>query len=166
MSDPLDLSLLPASARVDAAGRVSIAGVDLIAVAAEFGTPCYVYDEGELRARCREYRTHFPGGAAYESKAFLCTAMATLVAQEGLDLDVATGGELFVALRAGFPAARIVFHGNNKSEEELRTALAAGVGRIVVDSDAEIARIEALVAAGAPAPRVQVRVRPGRRACG
>lgn len=161
MSAPVDLTLLPASARIDANGRVAVAGVDLAAVAAEFGTPCYVYDEDELRARCREYRDHFPGGAAYASKAFLCTAMARLVGEEGLDLDVATGGELFVARRADFPAERIVFHGNNKSTAELAAALEAGVGRIVVDSDAEIARIEALVAAGAAAPRVQVRVRPG-----
>ncbi|MFM8973480.1 MAG: diaminopimelate decarboxylase [Actinomycetota bacterium] len=161
MSAPFDPSLLPASARIDAAGRVSVAGVELAAVAAEFGTPCFVYDEAELRRRCAEYRDAFPGGAAYASKAFLCTAMARLVAEEGLDLDVATGGELFVALRAGFPADRIVFHGNNKSTAELEAALAAGVGRIVVDSDAEITRLETLVAAGAAPPRVQVRVRPG-----
>jgi diaminopimelate decarboxylase len=87
--------------------------------------------------------------------------MARLVDEEGLHLDVATGGELFVALRSGFPAARIVFHGNNKSVEELRAALTSGVGRIVVDSDEEVQRLEALVAEGLPAARVQVRVKPG-----
>src|SRR5262249_46519759 len=110
-----DLSLLPASAAVDAAGRVSVAGGRLREVAAEFGTPCYVYDEDEIRARCRAYVARFGAGAAYASKAFLCTAMARLVDEEGMHLDVATGGELYVALNAGFPAERIVFHGNNKS---------------------------------------------------
>ncbi len=107
------------------------------------------------------YRERFGDGAAYASKAFLCVAMARLVDEEGLHLDVATGGELFVALHGGFPAARIVFHGNNKSVEELRAALSNRVGRIVVDSDEELRRLEALVAEGLPAPRVQVRVKPG-----
>ena len=89
--------------------------------------------------------------------------MARLVAEEGLHLDVATGGELHVALQAGLPAERVVFHGNNKSDAELRLALELGVGRIVVDSFDELDRIEALVAAGGPAPRVLVRVTPGRR---
>src|SRR6188508_3407837 len=117
--DPLDLTLLPASADVGADGSLSVGGVDVAGLAAEFGTPLYVYDEGELRDRCREYRTRFGAGVAYASKAFLCTAMAKLVAEEGLDLDVATGGELHVALHAGFPAERIVLHGNNKSSDEL-----------------------------------------------
>jgi diaminopimelate decarboxylase len=156
-----DLSLLPASATVDAEGRASIGGCDLVELAREYGTPLYVYDENEIRARARAYRAHFGDGVAYASKAFLCTAMARLVRDEGLHIDVATGGELFVALNAGFPADRIMFHGNNKSEAELRTALDEGVGRIAVDSDAEIARLEALVAAGHRSPRVHVRVRPG-----
>lgn len=162
MSDaPIDLSLLPSSARVDAAGSLSVGGVDLVGLAEEFGTPLYVYDEDDLRARCREYRAGFGDGVAYASKAFLCTAMAKLVAEEGLDLDVATGGELHVALRAGFPPARIVFHGNNKSAVELRAAVEAGVGRIVVDSFDEILRLERLAGDGLPASRVLVRVTPG-----
>jgi diaminopimelate decarboxylase len=156
-----DFSLLPASASVDANGRASIGGCDLVELAREYGTPLFVYDEIEIRARARAYRAHFGDGVAYASKAFLCTAMARLVDDEGLHIDVATGGELFVALHAGFPAERIVFHGNNKSEAELRTALDAGVGRIAVDSDAEITRLDELVAAGHRAPRVHVRVRPG-----
>jgi diaminopimelate decarboxylase len=98
---------------------------------------------------------------SYAGKAFLCGAMARLVADEGLRLDVATGGELLVALHAGFPAANVVFHGNNKSEAELQLALEAGVGRIVADSFDELDRIEALVAAGADPPLVLVRVTPG-----
>jgi len=162
-SAAFDLTLLPASARVADDGSLSIGGVDLVGLAAEFGTPLYVYDEGELRARCREYREHFAGGAAYASKAFLCTAMARLVAEEGLDLDVATGGELYVALHADFPPARIVFHGNNKSTDELRAAITAGVGRIVADSFDELDRLIALSAGADPTafPGVLVRVTPG-----
>jgi diaminopimelate decarboxylase len=156
-----DLTLLPASARVDDAGRLSIGGVDLLDVAAQFGTPCYVYDEDDLRARCRAYVARFGENAAYASKAFLCTAMARLVCEEGMSIDVATGGELFVALRAGFPPGRVVFHGNNKSTAELRAALEAGVGRVVVDSNDELDRLHTLVSEGLPAPRVLVRVKPG-----
>ena len=144
---PFDVTLLPGAATVDADGRVALAGIDLVELAERFGTPLYVYDEAELRARCREYAAAFGAGAAYASKAFLCVAMARLVAEEGLGLDVATGGELFVALHAGFPPDRIVFHGNNKSDAELRRALEAGVGRIVVDSFAELDRIARLAPA-------------------
>ena len=158
---PIDLRLLPRSATV-AGGRLQLGGCDVAGLAATFGTPLYVYDEGELRARCRDYTDAFGAGAvSYVGKAFLCTAMAKLVGEQGLNLDVATGGELHVALRAGFPPARIVFHGNNKSEAELRTALERGVGRIVADSFDELDRLEGLVADGCPAPRVMVRVTPG-----
>jgi diaminopimelate decarboxylase len=159
---PLELGLLPRTATVDEAGRLAIDGVDLDALAREHGTPLYVYSESELRARAAEYRDAFGADAvSYAGKAFLCGAMARLVAEEGLHLDVATGGELQVALHAGFPAAGVVFHGNNKSDAELQLALDAGVGRIVADSFDELDRIEALVAAGAAAPRVLVRVTPG-----
>jgi diaminopimelate decarboxylase len=156
-----DASLLPASATLDAAGRVAIAGVDLVSLAERFGTPLYVYDEADIRARCRAYRSAFGDGVAYASKAFLCVAMARLVHEEGLHLDVASGGELYVAGAAGFPPDRIVFHGNNKSTAELRSALEAGVGRIAVDSADELERLETLVDAGLPAPRVHIRVTPG-----
>jgi len=159
---PLELGLLPRTATVDDSGRLAIDGVDLDALAREHGTPLYVYSETELRARAAEYRDAFgPDAVSYAGKAFLCGAMAHLVAEEGLHLDVATGGELQVALHAGFPAALVVFHGNNKSDAELQLALHAGVGRIVADSFDELDRIEALVAAGAAAPRVLVRVTPG-----
>ena len=103
---PFDRSLVP-PALLDA---------DLDALAGEFGTPLFVYDEDHLRARCREFAASFgAGNVAYAGKAFLCVAMARLVAEEGLKLDVATGGELQVALRAGFPAERLVFHGLRKS---------------------------------------------------
>jgi diaminopimelate decarboxylase len=158
---PIDLTLLPASAQVGPDGSLSVGGVDLAGLAAEFGTPLYVYDEGELRDRCREYRARFRAGVAYASKAFLCTAMAKLVAEEGLDLDVATGGELHVARNAGFPAERIVLHGNNKSSGELRAAIDAGVGRIVVDSFDELDRLDDLAARADAPVAVLVRVTPG-----
>lgn len=153
MSDaPFDRSLVPPG----------LLRLDLEAVAREFGTPVFVYDEDALRARMREYVGAFGAGAvAYASKAFLCTAMARIVAEEGLHLDVATGGELHVALRAGFPPERIVLHGNNKSDDEIRAALDAGVGRIVADSDVELDRLEALAAETGVVPRVLVRVTPG-----
>jgi diaminopimelate decarboxylase len=161
MSAPFDLSLLPRSATVDGRGRASLGGIPFDELAQRFDTPLYVYDEGELRGRCREYRAAFPGGVAYASKAFLCVAMAKLVASEGLAIDVATGGELHLALHAGIDPATIVFHGNNKSEAELERALRAGVGRIVADSFAELDRIDALVRAGHRVPSVMVRVTPG-----
>ncbi len=161
-ADPIDLSLLARSAAIDRDGRLSIGGCDLVALAEEHGTPLYVYDEDELRVRCREYRAAFPGGVAYASKAFLCLAMARLVNEEGLDLDVASGGELHVALAAGFPADRIQLHGNNKSADELRRALNAGVRHVIVDSYDELDRIDALVRdERCPPPDVLVRVNPG-----
>lgn len=162
MSGPIDMALLPRTASLDADGRMSVGGCDLAELADGFGTPLVVYDEEDLRHRCREYAEHFGAGSVfYASKAFLCRAMARLVESEGLGLDVATGGELHVAAAAGFPPERIVFHGNNKSVEELRLALEVGVGRIVVDSFDEIDRLEALAAEGLSAPSVLVRVTPG-----
>ena len=110
-------ALLPDGAVTGPDGRLSIAGCDVADLAAEFGTPLFVYDEDHLRRRCREAVAAFPDGAAYATKAFLCTAMARLAFEEGMDLDVATGGELHVAHAAGVPADRLVFHGNNKLVE-------------------------------------------------
>jgi diaminopimelate decarboxylase len=128
-------------------------------LAERVGTPLFVYDEAHLRARCREAVKAWGDGVAYACKAFLCKAMAALAHEEGMCLDVATGGELYVALAAGVPAERLVFHGSNKSEEELARAVEAGVGRIVVDSFDEIDRLERIGAAGRPA--VLARITPG-----
>jgi diaminopimelate decarboxylase len=157
----LPLSLLPDTAEADGRGHLLIGGCDTLDLAAEFGTPLFVYDEDHLRRRAREAVAAFGDGAIYASKAFLCTAMARLAHEEGMRIDVATGGELAVALAAGVPASRLVLHGNNKSEAELRMALDTGVGRVVIDGFDEIARIERLVDAGAPVPDVLVRVTPG-----
>jgi diaminopimelate decarboxylase len=161
MAAPLPRHLLPDNAETGADGRLSIAGCDLLDLAAEFGTPLFVYDEQHLRSRCREAVTAFPGGAAYATKAFLCLAMAQLAHQEGMYLDVATRGELHVALAAGVPGERLVFHGNNKSVDELRAAVDNGVGRIVVDSFDELDRLDALHAQIGVRPKVLLRVTPG-----
>jgi len=153
----------------DEHGRLTVGGVDVVTLAREFGTAAYVIDEADFRARARSFRDDFGapfedlGGVDvyYAGKAFLCTEVARWVADEGLSLDVCSGGELAVAQRAGFPAERIGLHGNNKSVAELRQALEYGVGRIVVDSFEEIDRLAALAAdLGVRAP-VMVRVTVG-----
>jgi diaminopimelate decarboxylase len=153
--------LLPDTAAIGDDGRLRIGGCDLLELAAEHGTPLFVYDEAHLRSRCQEAVAAFGDGVAYASKAFLCLAMARLAHEEGMHIDVATGGELHVALAAGVPADRLVLHGNNKSLEELRQARAAGVGRIVVDSFDELDRLAALHADDGLVPSVLLRVTPG-----
>ena len=157
---PIPRSLLPDSSEI-VDGRLYVGGVDLLELAARYETPLFVYDEEQMRSRCREAVAAFGEGVAYATKAFMTTAMARLAYEEGMKLDVATGGEMFVALHAGVPADRLILHGNNKSVTELAAALDAGVGQIVIDSFVEIDRIEALVEAGASPPRVLVRLTPG-----
>ncbi len=164
MTAALDWSLLPDTAALDNNGTLEVGGVGLLDLAAEFGTPLFVYDEEHLRRRCREAVAAFPDGVAFASKAFLCGAMVQLALAEGMSIDVATGGELHAALAAGAPGARLVLHGNNKSPAELRIAAAAGVGRVVVDSFDEFDRLSALAAAGPSQWRpieILVRVTPG-----
>ena len=142
--------------------RLKIGGCDVLDLASQHGTPLFVYDEAHLRSRCREALSAFgKGHVIYASKAFMCLAMARLVYEEGLLIDVASGGEFHVALRAGVPASSCVFHGNNKSRAELSDAMRLGVHHIVVDSFDELDRIESLVAEGLPVPRVQLRITPG-----
>ena len=158
----IPMSLLPDSATVGADGTLHVGGVSLLEIAAVHGTPVFVYDEDHLRARCREAVATFGHErAVYASKAFLCGAMARLAHEEGMLLDVASAGEMHVALRAGVPASSLTLHGNNKSVAELRAAVQAGVRQIVVDSFDEIDRLEALHAEGSPVPRVLARVTPG-----
>ena len=159
---PVPLHLLPDTASIQPDGSLAIGGCDVGELAAQFGTPLFVYDEAHLRARCAEAVAAFgPGRAYYATKAFLCTAMARLAYEEGMHLDVASGGELYVALRAGVPAQALAFHGNNKSLAELRMALTEGVRHVVVDSFDEIDRLEALHAEGLPVPKVLARITPG-----
>lgn len=153
--------LLPDNSSIGDDGTLSIAGCNVVDLAKEYGTPLFVYDEDHLRSRCREAVAAFPDGVAYATKAFLCKAMARLAHEEGMDLDVSTGGELHVALAAGVPADRLVFHGNNKSSRELAMAVEAGVGVIVIDSMSEIDRLGNVLAATGKTARVMIRVNPG-----
>jgi diaminopimelate decarboxylase len=153
---------LPDSSIVGTDDSLSIGGVRVAELAAQYGTPLFVYDEEHLRARCRAAVNAFGvGNVVYATKAFLCGAMARLAHEEGLLLDVATGGELHTVLHAGVPASSCVLHGNNKSLDELRMAITAGINHIVVDSFDEIDRIEKLHADGLPVVRIQLRITPG-----
>jgi len=165
--------VFPLGSRVNERGRLEVGGCDTIELAKEFGTPAYVVAEDDLRARARAFLDagreagHADFNVVFASKAFPCTAVLALFAQEGLWCDVASGGELHLALNAGFPPERIVLHGNAKSESELRTALELGVGLIVIDNFDEIDRLDRLVGlqgtTGADAQRVLVRVTPDVR---
>jgi diaminopimelate decarboxylase len=149
----------PVTARAKGGGGISVGGVTLHEIAARYGTPAYIVDEADVRQRCRAYRRAFPDAdIAYAGKAFLCRAMARWIDEEELGLDACSEGELAVAGSVGFPAGRIVLHGNAKTPADLRAAVAYGVGRIVVDSAGEITRIAALAR---PGQRVLVRVAPG-----
>ena len=190
--------IYPHTARHNDAGHLEIGGCDVVELAERFGTPLFVYDEQTLRDQCRAYTAAFADRTrrsriVYASKAFSCRAMIELIAQEGLALDVASGGELAAARAAAFPPADIFFHGNNKTPAELELALDYGIGYVVVDSLSEIATLNAAAARrrrraeGARAPhagrharhprrgadrpaRLQVRLwphrRPGRRGAG
>lgn len=164
------MRLMSDTARIQSDGSLSIGDCSISDVAERYGTPLFVYDEDHLRSRCREAVGAFGvDRVIYASKAFLCSAMARLVDEEGLLIDVASGGELFVAMHAGVAAERCVFHGNNKSLDELRSALTAGadsqerpgVRHIVVDSFDELDRLDHLHSLGLPTPKVMVRVTPG-----
>jgi len=144
-------------------GVVRLAGVDVCELAETYGTPLFVVDEDDFRRRCAAHAAAFgaPELVHYASKAFLCTEIARWVAEEGLGMDVCSGGELAVALHAGFPAGRIALHGNNKSTAELAAAVQAGVGAIVLDSFLEIARLDDIARAHAAVQPVLVRVTVG-----
>ncbi len=144
-------------------GEVRVAGVRVTDLAGEFGTPLFVIDEDDFRERCRVIAVAFGGGANvhYAAKAFLCTEVARWIAEEGLSLDVCSGGELAVALHAGFPPERIALHGNNKSVDELTAAVRAGIGHVVLDSMTEIERLDAITGQLGTVQDVLVRVTVG-----
>jgi diaminopimelate decarboxylase len=162
--DPIEGSAVyPAGSRVNERGHLEIGGCDVVELAAELGTPAYLYAEQDIRARARAYREAFESrGAEYEvlfaSKAMPCTAVYRLCAQEGLSVDVASGGELHMALRAGLDPDRIHMHGNNKSDEEILFAARSGVRHLILDSFDEIERCERLLE---QRQRVLIRVTPG-----
>jgi diaminopimelate decarboxylase len=159
---PIEFRLLPDSAEVGSDGALSIGGCSLLELASSFGTPLFVYDADHIRTRCQQAVVAFGRGRViYATKAFLCRAVARLVHEEGLLFDVASGGELHVVLAAGVPASACVMHGNNKSVDELRLGITAGVRRIVVDSFDELDRLDALHRERLAVPDVLLRVTPG-----
>jgi diaminopimelate decarboxylase len=164
VADPIAGSAVyPIGSRVNERGHLEIAGCDLVELAAAHGTPAYIYAEDDMRARARAYREAFERRTddfevLFASKSFPCTAAYRLFAAEGLSVDVASGGELHMALRAGFDPARIHMHGNNKTDEEILLAARTGVGHLIVDSFDEIERCERLLE---KSQDVLIRVTPG-----
>src|SRR5690606_12525157 len=147
----------------DGDGVVTVGGIPVTRLAEEFGTPAYILDETDFRSRARAWRTAFGSEADvfYAGKAFLSRAVVRWLHEEGLNLDVCSGGELATALSAGMPAERIAFHGNNKSPAEIRRAVAAVLGRIVLDSFPEIVRVAHIAQSLGRRPRVQIRTTVG-----
>ncbi|HLF70693.1 MAG TPA: diaminopimelate decarboxylase [Dehalococcoidia bacterium] len=157
--------VLPLTAEVNAAGHLAIGGCDAVELAREFGTPLYVFDEADLRDRCREYVREFSArlpdvGVLYASKAYIGKALAQLLADEGLGLDVVSGGELAIARVAEFPLDRVYFHGNNKGREELAEAVAAGIGRVVIDNFRDIELLDEVAREAGVRQPVLLRVTP------
>ncbi len=164
LADPIAGSAVyPLGSRVNERGHLEVGGCDVVDLAAEHGTPAYLYAEDDMRERARRYRAAFGSHGVdfdvlFASKSLPCTAAYRLFAEEGLSVDVASGGELHMALRAGFAPERIHMHGNNKSDEEILLASRAGVGHLIVDSFDEIERCERLL----DKPQdVLIRVTPG-----
>lgn len=152
---------------VNEKGHLTIGGLDTVELAAEYGTPCYVVDEDQIRANCRAYvrsiEENYGGNgiAIYASKAFNCKAMCRIVNEEKMGLDVVSGGELYTALQAGFPAEKIYFHGNNKTLPELEEAVDAGVGRIMVDNIYELENLSRIAKSCGKNVGVILRIKPG-----
>lgn len=158
--------VLPRTAAISPAGRVSVGGCDLRDLATEFGTPLYVFDEGDFRATCREFRAEFEGRwpgtrVAYAAKAFICRGLARILVEEGIGMDVVSSGELALARTSGLAAQALYFHGNNKLPAELAEAIAApGIGRIVVDNFYELDTLERLAGEAGVTQAVLLRVSP------
>ena len=158
--------ILPLTAEADAEGRLAIGGCDLRGLAERFGTPLYVYDEQTIREACRSYRRAFEAQlpsvrVLYAAKAWLSPALARILVEEGLGMDVVSGGELYTALAGGMPAEQIGFHGNAKGIDELEQALDAGVGRIIIDNDDELDALDRLTRERGAAQTVMLRITPG-----
>jgi diaminopimelate decarboxylase len=157
---------LHGTSRINEWGHLEIGGCDTVELARQYGTPLYVYDEALIREKCRSYmdafnRTGFDFQVAYASKAFMCVAMCELIEELGMSLDVVSGGELYTALKAGFPASRIHFHGNNKTAEELTMGLEAGIGCFVVDNFYEMEVLHDLAKERGQRVSILLRLTPG-----
>lgn len=152
---------------VNGKGHLTVGGCDTVALAEQYGTPAYIYDENEIRKNLREFRDSidkYYGGnglVVYASKAFCCKEMCRICNQEGTGIDVVSGGELYTALSVGFPAERIVFHGNNKTRAELEAAVENNVGRIVVDNIYELNTLNAIAASCGKTVGIMFRIKPG-----
>ena len=160
------LSLFPLTAEVSDQGHLKIGGCDAVELAAEFGTPLYLFDEFSLRSRCAEFKQEFSRRYAdttviYACKAFINKALVLILKEEGLGLDVVSSGELGIAQSVGFPLDRVYFHGNNKSAEELKLALKWRIGRIVVDNFHELAMLGEIAADQSYTPDILLRLSPG-----
>jgi len=164
---PLAAHIWPVSASIGQHGHLHIGGCDVVTLAEAYGTPLYLFDQATIRAACQEYRSAFAQAYSgetivhYAGKALINTALVQIIAAEGLGLDVVSGGELFIALRAGMPAARIHMHGNAKPRAELQQALEAGIGQIVVDNLDELAILAQLTSGCAIPQEIALRVAPG-----
>lgn len=160
------LNLFPLTAEVNEQGHLRIGGCDVVELAEQFGTPLYLFDEFTLRYKCREFKErfgeHYPGTMViYASKAFLNRALALIFKEEGLGLDVVSGGEISIARSVDFPSERVYFHGNNKTWEELNLALDWKVGRIVVDNFYELERVNGLAKQRGGRQSILLRLTPG-----
>ena len=160
------LSLFPLTAEVDNQGHLCVGGCDVVDLAREFGTPLYLFDEFTLRSKCREFKDRFSKHYAdilviYASKAFLNRALALILKEEGLGLDVVSGGELSISHSVEFPLDRVYFHGNNKTPEELELALGWGIGRVVVDNFYELGLLSSLTKEKDISQDILLRLTPG-----
>ncbi|UCG83273.1 MAG: diaminopimelate decarboxylase, partial [Dehalococcoidia bacterium] len=158
--------LLPDTAAANEQGHLVIGGCDVTDLAAEFGTPLYIFDEATLRQTCTDYRNEFSRCCGdtlviYAAKAFLCRALAAVIKEEDLGIDVVSGGELAIARSVDFPAEKVYFHGNNKLVEEIKLAISWGVGRIVVDNIEELSQVNEVAREAGITQRIMLRLTPG-----
>ena len=152
---------------VNEQGHLTISGCDTVDLAKEYGTPVYVMSEEEIRKNCRMYQDSITeyyrgrGLVCYASKAFCCKEMCRIVKEEGMGIDVVSGGELYTAMQVEFPPEKIQFHGNNKTEAEIKMALDYNVGHFVVDNISELDMIDRLAAEAGKTAQVSLRIKPG-----
>ena len=161
--------ILPITAEINREGHLVIGGNDLVKLKEEYGTPLYIIDIATVKDRCRSYKKNFTFtdlevDISYAAKAFICTAMCQLIDKEGLGIDVATGGELFIALNSGFPAEKIYFHGNNKSYEEIKYGLESKIGHFMVDNFMELETLGGLCEKNKVRQKIMLRINPGIKA--
>jgi len=158
--------VLPITANINSQGHLEIGGCDTVELAKEYGTPLFVMDEDTIRNQCRRYVGAFAGRGKdfeviYASKAFMCVAMCQIAAQEGLSLDVMSGGELYTAVKAGFPMEKVYFHGNNKTPDEIEIALDNNIGRVVIDGFHELELLNKIAGKKGKVQPILLRVTPG-----